>query len=40
MTRRKKPTTIIKTFISGSLIFAVSSTVLHAADLLKPGCAA
>jgi outer membrane protein len=39
MTRRKKPTTIIKTFISGSLIFAVWSSALDAADLPKPPAA-
>jgi outer membrane protein len=39
MTRRKKPTTIVKAFVSGSLIFAVSSSALHAADLPKPPAA-
>jgi hypothetical protein len=39
MTRRKKPTTLIKASISGSLIFAVSSSALDAADLPKPPAA-
>ena len=36
MARLKRPTTILKTFVSQSLIFAFSAGALHAADLANP----
>ena len=39
MTRRKKPATIVKAFVSASLIFAVSAGVVRAADLSNPPAA-
>ena len=39
MMGRKKPTTIVKVFVFGSLIFAVSAGAVHAADLPNPSAA-
>src|SRR5271166_2383695 len=36
MTRRKRSTTIVKAFVSRSLIFALSAGAVHAADLPNP----
>src|SRR5208282_6162211 len=36
MTRRKGPTTIVRAFVSSSLIFALSAGAVHAADLSSP----
>ena len=36
MTRRKKPKTIVKAFVSISLIFALSAGAVQAADLPNP----
>ena len=39
MTRRKRSTTIVKAFVSRSLIFALSAGAVHAADLPNPPAA-
>src|SRR5271166_5210057 len=39
MTRRKRSTTIVKAFVSRSLIFALSAGAVHAADLPSPPAA-
>lgn len=40
MTRRKRPTMIVKALVSGSLTSALSAGTLHAADLPNPPAAA
>lgn len=39
MTRRQKPTVIVGAFVSVSLVFALSASVAHAADLSNPPAA-